>query len=72
MGMTKYSPDLIEQTITVFQKRTGRVISEEDARQAVENISGFFRVLQNWAEAEDKKGCDEDSYHTDQSERGME
>jgi hypothetical protein len=35
------------------------VISEEEARQAVENISGFFRVLQEWAEAEDKKEVEE-------------
>lgn len=53
--MAQYSPALIEQTISVFESRTGRVISEEDARQAVENISGFFRVLQEWAEAEDRE-----------------
>jgi len=51
--MAEYSPELIEQTISIFESRTGRVISEEDARQAVENISGFFRVLQDWAEAEE-------------------
>lgn len=49
--MAQYSPELIEQTILVFKSRTGRVISQEEARQAVENISGFFRVLQEWAEA---------------------
>ena len=55
--MAQYSPELIEQTISVFENRTGKMISEEDARQAVENLSGFFRVLQEWAEAEDKEGC---------------
>ncbi len=50
--MAQYSPELIEQTISIFENRTGRVISEEDARQAVENISGFFQVLQEWAETE--------------------
>ena len=54
--MAQYSPELIEQTVSVFENRTGRVISEEDARQAVENISGFFLVLQEWAEAEDEEG----------------
>ena len=53
--MAQYSPELIEQTISIFEKRTGRAISEEDARQTVENISGFFRVVQEWAEAEDKE-----------------
>ena len=54
--MAQYSPELIEQTLLVFKNRTGRVISEEDARQAVENICGFFRVLQGWADAEEKEG----------------
>jgi len=53
--MARYRPELIEQTISVFENRTGRLFSEEDARQMVENISGFFRVLQEWAEAEDKE-----------------
>ena len=57
--MAQYSPELIEQTIAVFESRTGRVISEEDARQAVENVSGFFRVLQDWAEVEDREECEE-------------
>jgi hypothetical protein len=51
--MARISTDLIEQTILVFKNRTGREISKEAARRAVENISGFFRVLQEWAEAED-------------------
>ena len=55
--MAQYSPELIEQTISVFKSRTGRVISREEARQAVENISGFFSVLQEWAEAETGKAA---------------
>jgi len=57
--MAEYSSELIEQTISVFENRTGREISQEEARQAVENISGFFRVLQEWAEAEDKEDCED-------------
>lgn len=56
--MAEYSPELIEQTISVFESQTGRVITEDEARQAVENVSGFFRVLQEWAEDEDREGCD--------------
>ena len=55
--MAQYSPELIQQTISVFETRTERAISEENARQAVENISGFFRVLQEWAKAEE--GCED-------------
>ena len=53
--MARYSAELIEQTISVFESRTGRMISQEDVRQAVENISGFFLVLQEWAEAENQE-----------------
>ena len=56
--MARYSPELIEQTISVFKGRIGRKISKEDARQAVENISGFFQVLQKWAEAKDQERCE--------------
>ena len=57
--MAQNSPELIEQTISVFENRTGRVISREEARQAVENIAGFFRVLQEWAQVEEKDRGDE-------------
>lgn len=56
--MAQYSPKLIEQTILVFKNLTGSKTSEEDARQAVENISGFFQVLQEWAEADDEESCE--------------
>jgi hypothetical protein len=61
--MARHSPELIEQTISVFESRTRRVISVEDARHAVENISGFFQVLQEWAGVEDKEGSEEDLSH---------
>ncbi len=63
--MARYSPELNEQTISVFESRTGRVISEEEARQAVENISGFFRVLQEWEEAERKERVEGGPSHPD-------
>ena len=69
--MVQYSPELIEQTISVFESRSGRVISDEDARQAVENISGFFRVLQEWAEAGDGKSCAESPTNPDMDARGV-
>jgi hypothetical protein len=57
--MARISSELIEKTILVFKNQTGRKMSKEDARQAIENISGFFQVLQEWADAEDKGWCDE-------------
>ena len=53
--MAHYSPELILKTISLFESRTGRATSQEEARQSLENISGFFQVLQEWAEAE---GCE--------------
>lgn len=53
--MAHYSPELIIKTISLFESRTGRATSQEEARQSLENISGFFQVLQEWAEAE---GCE--------------
>jgi hypothetical protein len=55
--MAQHSPELIVQTISVFKSLTGQVISQEEACQAVENVSGFFRVLQEWAEAERVDDC---------------
>jgi hypothetical protein len=67
--MTQYSPKLIEKTISILECQTGSAISEEDARQAIENISGFFRVLQDWAEAENRELCDEASTDMGMAER---
>jgi len=42
----------LEKTIRLFQERTGETLSKEDARQIVENVTGFFRTLQDWDRAE--------------------
>lgn len=42
----------LEKTIRLFQERTGETLSKEDARQIVENVTGFFRTLQDWDHAE--------------------
>ena len=42
------SEDLIRHTIRVWEPRLGRALTEEDARQILENVVGFFRVLHDW------------------------
>ena len=42
---------LLEETIQFWQPRSTRPLTPEDARQIVENITGFFTVLQGWAAA---------------------
>jgi hypothetical protein len=36
----------------VWQPRLGRKLSDEDARQIMRNVTGFFNVLAEWARAE--------------------
>lgn len=43
---------LLDRTVELFQTRTGRTLSKEDARQIVENLSGFFRILAEWDKAD--------------------
>jgi hypothetical protein len=44
--------NLIEQTRRLWRSRLGRDVSREDARQIVENVTGFFGVLAEWSHAE--------------------
>ncbi len=38
----------IRDTIDFWLERTGTRISRESAREIVENVSGFFRMLSEW------------------------
>ncbi len=42
----------IDRTIETWQPRLDRDLSREDARQIVENVTGFFSVLADWAQEE--------------------
>lgn len=46
--------DFLDQTIAVWQPYSDRPLSREDAREIVENVSGFFRVLLEWVQ-EDRR-----------------
>ena len=41
--------NLIDDTLRVWQPRTARRLTREDARQIAENTVGFFRIIQEWA-----------------------
>jgi hypothetical protein len=43
---------LVEQTIALWQRRSWRELSPEDARQIAENVTGFFTILAEWSRAE--------------------
>jgi hypothetical protein len=38
----------LDQTARLFGPRLGRPLSREDARQIVDNLGGFFRILAEW------------------------
>jgi hypothetical protein len=44
--------ELIGRTREVWQRRLGRDLSCEDAREIAENVIGFFSVLAEWSRAE--------------------
>ena len=42
----------IDQTLELWQQRSTRVLTREDARQIIDNTTGFFRTLLEWEMAE--------------------
>ena len=46
--MATIDPTFLDKTVAFWQPRTARKLTREDARQMIENISGFFRVLAEW------------------------
>ncbi|OPH82910.1 hypothetical protein [Nitrobacter vulgaris] len=42
----------IARTRQIWQPRTGRDLTDEDARQIMHNVTGFFGVLAEWSRAE--------------------
>jgi len=42
----------IARTRQIWQPRIGRDITDEDARQIMHNVTGFFGVLTEWSRAE--------------------
>ncbi len=55
MRMTRQK--LTEDTIAVWQPRTPRRLSEEDAREITENLTGFFAILAEWSRNEAHDGA---------------
>ena len=42
----------IARTRQIWQPRLGRDLTDEDARQIMHNVTGFFGVLAEWSRAE--------------------
>jgi hypothetical protein len=48
----------IARTRQIWQPRIGRDLTDEDARQIAENVTGFFTVLAEWSHAERRAAND--------------
>jgi hypothetical protein len=40
--------EFLDKTVAFWQPRTTRRLTREDARQIIENATGFIRVLAEW------------------------
>ena len=48
-------------TRQIWQPRLGRDLTDEDARQIMHNVTGFFGVLAEWARAEKMASAADDN-----------
>lgn len=48
----------IARTRQIWQPRIGRDLTDEDARQIAETVTGFFAVLAEWSHAERRAAND--------------
>ena len=51
----------LEETIQFWQPQYSRPLTVEDARQMVENVTGFFMTLQRWSAAADSRPLQPDA-----------
>lgn len=50
----------IARTLELWSRRSTRPLTEEDAREIVGNMTGFFRVLLEWKAKKRARGIDRD------------
>ena len=61
--MNQAAPQLIARTKETWQTRAGCSLSDEDAREIAENVTGFFTLLLKWEAREERTAREaDDSY----------
>jgi len=50
----------LARTLELWSRRSQRPLTEEDAREIAENMTGFFRVLLEWKAQKRAPGVDRD------------
>ena len=63
MRMTKQQ--LTDRTLAVWQSRTSHRLTNEDAREITENITGFFAILAEWSRKERDGSAADPASHAD-------
>ena len=63
--MNETERQLIARTKEAWQPRAARSLSDDDAREIAENVTGFFRLLLEWEAREKERTAREadDSYY---------
>jgi hypothetical protein len=61
--MRKIQNQLIDRTLEFWQPRSSQTLTREDAREIIENVTGFFRVLQKWQVADQPAAAHQDTPH---------
>ena len=46
--MKKESQDFTEETRTFWKEQRGIILSEEESTDMIENLTGFFDILNEW------------------------
>jgi hypothetical protein len=59
--MRRVQKQLIDQTLEFWQARSPKTLTREDARQMIENVTGFFQLLQEWQLADQLSASYEDT-----------
>ncbi len=65
-GMDGSNPPFLEETARFWQAKYDSPLTAEDARTCIENVSGFFAVLQGWslrATCSEPQNGDHDANH---------
>ena len=63
--------NLLDRTRKVWQPRIGRDLTDEDARQIADDVTGFFSLLAEWARAETPSPANETGKPTVSGNEGV-
>ena len=60
----EFSDELLDETTEIWQPLSPRTLTREDAREILENVTGFFRILIEWKKKEDEEATTKKRHKT--------